>query len=231
MNDSKKICSFTGKYAFLSNFYPCMVVYDGMKYPSAEHAFQAAKSLDIDQRIGMAVCPTPGDAKHFGRRLHLREDWEEVKVSVMLAVVRDKFIRNDADEDIRELLLATGDAYLEEGNTHGDCFWGAVKGEGRNELGKILMQVRDELKSGIFPPAPHFEGVCVKLRVISSMVDDVKKSLDEYGHNTKIVGESKDKSAMFIRVYAPKNNILSYVASHSPDVLLLEPSEMRQPSK
>ncbi len=63
------------------------------------------------------------------------------------------------------------------------------------------------------------------------MVDDVKMVLDKYGHNTKIVGASKDKSVVFMRVYAPKNDILSYVASHSPDVLLLEPSEMRQPAK
>ncbi len=231
MSDSKKIRSFKGEYAFLSNFYPCTVGYEGMKYPSAEHAFQAAKTLDIDQRLGMAVCPTPSEAKYCGRRLLLREDWEEVKIAVMLAVIRDKFTRNVAHENIRELLLATGDAYLEEDNAHGDRFWGTVKGEGRNELGKILMQVREELRSGILPPAPDFEGKYVKLKVISSMVDDVKMVLDKYGHNTKIVGASKDKSVVFMRVYAPKNDILSYVASHSPDVLLLEPSEMRQPTE
>ena len=140
MSDSKKIRSFKGKYAFLSNFYPCIVEYEGISYPSSEHAYQATKSLDVEQRLSIAACPAPSDAKLFGRRLHLREDWEEVKISVMLAVVRDKFARNCAGEDIRELLLATGDAYLEEGNNHGDRFWGTVEGEGRNELGKILIR-------------------------------------------------------------------------------------------
>ena len=147
MSDSKKISSFRGEYAFLSNFYPCMVEFEGVSFPSAEHAFQAAKVLDTNQRINIAVCPTPADAKYFGRRLQLREDWNQIKVSVMKAIVKDKFTRNRAYRtDIQKLLLDTGDAYLEEGNSHGDQFWGTVKGEGQNWLGKILMEVRDEIR-------------------------------------------------------------------------------------
>lgn len=147
MDDCKIIRAFKGKYAFLSNFYPCMIEYERITYPSAEHAFQAAKTLDKDTRITMSVCPTPADARYCGRRLELREDWEQVKISIMKEIVKDKFTRNMAfRQDIRQMLLDTGDAYLEEGNSHGDRFWGTVKGEGQNWLGKILMEVRSEVR-------------------------------------------------------------------------------------
>ncbi|MBR2742423.1 MAG: NADAR family protein [Clostridia bacterium] len=144
---AKAIKSFRGKNAFLSNFYPCLVEYEGMIFPSVEHAFQAAKTLDMQKRITFQVCPTPKEAKACGRKLKLRPDWEEIKIDVMRTLVRDKFTRNRSFQtDLTKLLLDTDDAYLEEGNNHGDRFWGTVKGEGRNELGKILMEVRDELK-------------------------------------------------------------------------------------
>lgn len=139
------INKFKGKYSFLSNFYPCIVEYDGMKYPSVEHAFQAAKSLDPKVRRGFQVCPTPSDAKSWGKHIDLRPDWESIKVDVMRSCVLDKFKRNISDVDLCKCLISTEDSYLEEGNSHGDKFWGTVGGEGRNELGKILMSVREDL--------------------------------------------------------------------------------------
>ena len=56
MGDSKKISSFKGKYEFLSNFYGCMVEFEGISFPSAEHAFQAAKVLGAGSRIANIVC-------------------------------------------------------------------------------------------------------------------------------------------------------------------------------
>lgn len=143
-----KISKFTGKYRFLSNFYPCLVEFEGMIFPSVEHAFQAAKVLDLQERRKFRVYPTPADAKAFGRHVKLRPDWEQVKVKIMTDIVRDKFTRNKCRDDIRSLLLETGTSYIEEGNNHKDTFWGTVNGEGRNELGKILMQVREQLKEG-----------------------------------------------------------------------------------
>ena len=143
------INAFKGKYAFLSNFYPCVVMYEGKTYPSVEHAFQAAKSLDEDVRKGFQSCPTAKDAKQFGRHVSLRPDWENVKIKVMTDCVRDKFARNLSDVDLKSLLLGTGDQHLEEGNNHRDTFWGTVNGQGRNELGTILMKIRDELKAGV----------------------------------------------------------------------------------
>ena len=134
---------FAGDYRFLSNFYPATVVFEGLTYPDVEHAYQSAKTLDMSERRRIAALPTPAEAKHAGEALKYRPDWLQIKYQVMLTCVRDKFTRNPA---LRTKLLATGDAYLEEGNTWNDQIWGVYQGHGTNWLGKILMQVRDELR-------------------------------------------------------------------------------------
>ncbi len=136
------IRSFSGNYKFLDNFYACDVVYEGMMYPSTEHAFQAAKTTDLNIRKDFQR-GTFSEAKSKGRQLKLRPDWENIKDNVMYEVVKDKFTRY---AKLREQLLATGDEYLEEGNHHDDRYWGTVDGVGRNQLGKTLMRVRDELR-------------------------------------------------------------------------------------
>lgn len=143
MSDTKKISSFRGEYAFLSNFYSAPVYFEGIMYANNEAAFQSAKCLDMNVRQQFANLD-PSSAKRKGRHVALRGDWESVKYQVMLTIVRDKFNRNDA---LGAKLLATGDAYLEEGNTWGDRTWGTVAGMGSNWLGRILMTVRDELRS------------------------------------------------------------------------------------
>ena len=139
----KEINSFKGDYSFLSNFKKCSVEFEGTTYPSVEHAFQAAKTLDLNKRLsftkGSPVC-----AKGMGRRLKLREDWEEIKDSVMYDCLKSKF----QNSEMKEKLIATGDAILIEGNNHGDRYWGAVNGEGQNRLGRLLMHIRDEFKNG-----------------------------------------------------------------------------------
>jgi ribA/ribD-fused uncharacterized protein len=129
--------------AFLSNFWPQPFVYDGVLYPTSEHAFQAQKTLDPAQRKIVASATSPGIAKRLGRTIALRPDWEAVKLDVMYEVLRAKF----SDPDLAKRLLATGNAELIEGNWWGDRFWGIYLGEGENHLGKILMRIRDELRS------------------------------------------------------------------------------------
>lgn len=134
-----KIDSFDGQYRFLSNFYPCCVVHDGIPYPSAEHAFQAAKSVHIEVREFIAQLPTPAAAKKRGRKIELRHDWDNIKDLVMFQIVLSKFATND---DIRVKLINTYGAKLIEGNSWGDQYWGVCDGVGENMLGQILMQVR-----------------------------------------------------------------------------------------
>lgn len=144
------IKNFTGKYFFLSNFYNAYLMYEGDVYCSTEAAFQAAKTLDREQRIEIAKL-SPSDAKKAGRQLSLRADWEDTKDEVMYEVCLAKFTMNDS-LCLRERLLATGDEELVEGNTWHDNYWGDCKCEkckhikGRNQLGKTLMRIRDELK-------------------------------------------------------------------------------------
>lgn len=139
----KEITSFKGEYRFLSNFWTCSVIYEGEKYPSSEHAYVAAKTLDKQLRKEIAACETAGKVKRLGRRLQIREDWEEIKIKAMYIIVKDKFTRSAI---LKTKLLSTFPATLIEGNTWGDTIWGVCNGVGENNLGKILMKVRDELR-------------------------------------------------------------------------------------
>ena len=139
---AKSIESFSGFYYFLSNFYGCPVEYEGILYPGVEYAYQAAKTLDDEQRKDILMSANPGVAKRRGRRVTIREDWEEIKLDVMRELVSEKFQNHTS---LRSDLLDTEDAELVEGNHWGDTFWGMCDGVGRNHLGKILMEVRAEL--------------------------------------------------------------------------------------
>lgn len=136
------ITEFTGKYRFLSNFAPSVSVRDGFYYPSVEHAYQAAKASEEEGRRAIQQCVTAGKAKQLGRKIAIRADWEQIKLRVMLELLRDKF----KNQRLRGLLLETGDQELVESNWWGDKFWGKCAGEGENHLGRLLMQVRDEIR-------------------------------------------------------------------------------------
>ena len=137
-----KIDNFKGEYFFLSNFYPTKIKYNGIQYLNNEAAFQAQKCTTMEDRIKFSSL-NPSDAKKLGRRIILRNDWESVKISIMREIVFEKFKQNP---HLTEKLLDTGNIYLEEGNNWGDRIWGTVNGVGRNELGKILMEVREKIK-------------------------------------------------------------------------------------
>ena len=138
-----KIDSFSGEYEFLSNFYPCKIVYDGLEYASAEAAFQAAKFPPTERQYFTTM--KPGEAKKAGRKAPLPKNWNKRRLDIMREVVARKFMQN---QELAEKLIATGDAELIEGNWWGDNFWGVcwkTVGKGHNHLGKILMELRDEL--------------------------------------------------------------------------------------
>jgi ribA/ribD-fused uncharacterized protein len=139
------VTQFTGGFQFLSNFYPAPIKMKGLIYPTVEHAFQAAKTLDDAEREWVRQCKAPGQAKRMGKKVTLREDWDEIKVEAMYQMVRMKF----RIPVLRKLLLNTGEAKLIEGNTWHDNFWGDCKcgnckNRGRNQLGMILERVRKE---------------------------------------------------------------------------------------
>ena len=137
------IDKFIDKYFFLSNYYIVPVTYNGLTFQSNEAAFQAQKTLNEGQRRKFTKL-APNKAKAKGRSVLLREDWEEVKDQIMYEICLAKFSQN---EDLKEKLLNTGDEELVEGNTWHDTYWGVYNRKGKNKLGKILMRVREELKS------------------------------------------------------------------------------------
>lgn len=148
------IKQFKGQYAYLSNFYSSPIIYQGLTYPTVEHAYQAAKTNDPHTKIKIAQKQTPAQAKRAGGSRGIIQDfnhtqWETRKDQIMLDLIRIKFKHTQ----LAQLLLDTQDQQLEEGNTWNDTYWGLnIKtGKGKNMLGQILMQVRQEIKNII----PH----------------------------------------------------------------------------
>ena len=135
------INEFRGRNFFLSNFFSAPVTFDGITYLNNESAFQAQKTLDMNERRAFAELP-PNLSKRKGRHVTLRSDWEDVKFDLMYQICLAKFTQN---KDLGRKLVATGNEELVEGNTWNDRVWGVCNGTGENNLGKILMRIRSEL--------------------------------------------------------------------------------------
>ncbi len=133
-------------YGCFSNFSPHGLELKGVWWPTSEHYFQAQKFAGTEHEEAVRHAKTPKQAAEMGRERSrpLRANWEQVKDDVMREAVRQKF-RTHAD--IRQVLLDTGDEDLIE-NAPGDVYWGGgADGSGQNRLGKILMEVRAQLRA------------------------------------------------------------------------------------
>lgn len=149
------IRQFQGPHRFLSNFYgldkdhvPLAIEFEGLIFPTVEHAYVAAKVTSQALREEIRSLPTPGKAKRFlrdhrDRGLREPHNWRSIGLAIMENLVRQKF----SNPRLAEMLLATDDEELIEGNDWGDTFWGVdlTTGQGLNHLGRILMKVRAEL--------------------------------------------------------------------------------------
>jgi len=130
-------------YGCFSNFSCHSFQVDGTPWRTVEHYFQAMKFPGTEHEDAVRLAPAPMDAKKLGQTGPLRADWEEVKDDVMRRAVRAKFEQNP---DIRAILLGTGDEELIE-DAPNDAYWGCgAEGTGKNMLGKILMEIRGELR-------------------------------------------------------------------------------------
>ena len=145
----EEIDYFREEYEFLSNFYPTKVVFDGITYYNAEAAYQAQKCYLQADRLRFALL-SADEAKRLGQKIEIRSDWDEIKYHVMEQVVYAKFAQNPT---LAQDLLDTGDKPLKEGNTWGDVYWGINlrTGEGENNLGKILMDLRENFRKNGIP--------------------------------------------------------------------------------
>ena len=151
-----KVDLFRGENSFLSNMSDSPIIINGESYPTVEHAFQAAKFSDPAKRKAIAEAKTAADAKRLGKQSGMRPDWNERRVKIMEDILRAKF---DQNAELKQKLIDTGDTELIEGNTWGDKFWGQVDGIGENNLGKLLMKLREEFGSKTTnEPAPMTMG-------------------------------------------------------------------------
>jgi len=154
--ENKEIKGFVGDYTFLSNFYPCDVVYKGIKYPSVEHFYVAIKSnsdqiidriiyTDLEFKKYIASLEKASKVKKIGKNIVIRSDWESIKDSIMYYGLTQKF----KDNELLDKLLSTKHSKLIESNLWHDNYWGSClcqkcKNNGKNKLGKLLMIIRDK---------------------------------------------------------------------------------------
>jgi len=138
------IKEFQNEYRWLSNFYPCKVIFEGVEYISVEHAYQSAKSKDSVWKKFCRDTIKPGLIKIESKKIEVdRNVWDEQKIKVMKILIDQKFNQ----EPFKTKLLETKDQIIQEGNRWGDTFWGVdlKTGNGKNILGKLIMKKRDQL--------------------------------------------------------------------------------------
>lgn len=136
---TEPILGFRGEYRFLSNFWLVDLNIEGEVYKSSEHYYMAMKTTNDIWRQRIMDAPSGAKAKRIGKTVPLRADWhEKYKNQTMLYALIHKF----RIPEMREMLTATGDAYIEETNNWNDVYWGVCNGEGKNMLGRMLMYVR-----------------------------------------------------------------------------------------
>jgi ribA/ribD-fused uncharacterized protein len=135
--------SKTSNYAWLSNFAPSQVCLDGVDYPTVEHAYQAAKTLDKQKRAWIQVQRLASHAKSAGRGLTVRPGWEKIKPEVMRLLLEQKF---RPGSPLADQLVATGTRRLVHYCPWGDRLWGVDRdGRGQNLLGELIMLIRVSL--------------------------------------------------------------------------------------
>jgi len=136
-------------FGAFSNLYRRDVVFEGEVFATSEHAYQAGKARKPAVRKWLMDAPSPALLAMAAHGLYywdVAPGWSTTKFDRMRAVLRAKFTQHP---DLRDLLLATGDARLVESATvdnEVNRLWGEVNGVGRNMLGVLLMELRAELR-------------------------------------------------------------------------------------
>ena len=137
-------------YGAFSNLYRRQVVFEDETFATSEHAYQAGKARKEEVRKWLMEAPSPALLSMAAHGLYywdVAPDWSKIKFDRMRAVLRAKFTQH---EDLRVLLLSTGDARLVESATVDNGvnrLWGEVRGCGKNMLGQMLMELRTELRA------------------------------------------------------------------------------------
>ena len=148
VEEEEPIKGFTGDNRWLSNFWSASILFEGIVFPTTEHAYVYAKLMAEDQEklkhgdgLKQLLAQTAGQMKRFGRAVPIRKNFDDIRISVMTEITAAKY--SSANPELVKKLLATKNAYIEETNSWGDTFWGVnMEGVGLNHLGKIIMARR-----------------------------------------------------------------------------------------
>lgn len=142
------IYKFRNEYSWLSNFYPCEVELEGIKYSSVENAYMSAKSNDSKWK---EFCRTNSakEVKKKSKEIELIDNWNKKKISIMKKLLEQKFNQFPFNQK----LLATKNQNIIEGNEWNDEFWGINLKKnpnyGENMLGRLIMSIRSKLKKNV----------------------------------------------------------------------------------
>jgi ribA/ribD-fused uncharacterized protein len=153
-------------YGVFSNLYKRALILDDVEYPTAEHAYQAGKARKESVRKWLMDAPSPSLLAMAAHGLYVWDvapDWSKTKFDRMRRVLIAKYTQH---EDLKQLLLSTGEARLVEVATVDNAvnrLWGEVNGVGKNMLGVLLMEVRQQLRAELAPPKPKRKAPAKKL--------------------------------------------------------------------
>jgi len=142
VHDDNNVKGFFGEYRWLSNYHSCGILHKGLGFNSTEAAYQASKTNNIEVAKTYQNM-TAAESKNASKLLTPPKNWHDVKFNVMAQLTFQKYLIHP---ELKQLLLDTGDKYLEETNHWNDTYWGVCNGIGENQLGKILMATRAYLK-------------------------------------------------------------------------------------
>jgi hypothetical protein len=143
-------------YGAFSNLYRRAVEFEGETFATSEHAYQAGKARKPEVREWVLSAPSPALVAMAAHGLYywdIAPGWSRTKFDRMRGVLRAKFTQHD---DLKEMLLSTGDARLVESATvdnEVNRLWGEVNGKGRNMLGQLLMELRASLRDEAASPS------------------------------------------------------------------------------
>ena len=140
------------RFGGLSNMAPGFPLrLNGVRIRTSEALYQACRfphMPDVQRRIIDERSPMTAKMRSKPFRKDSRPDWDAVRVKIMRWCLRVKLVQNW--EEFGRLLLATGESPIVE-QSRKDDFWGAKVGEdgslvGMNVLGRLLMELREQLK-------------------------------------------------------------------------------------
>lgn len=146
-----------GDERILSNYYPFNFTVEGVEFHSVEQYYHYRRFEGHPTEQAKILTYTGEDNAHLSRHYaHIRTNQgklimdEEKRIEIMYEGLKLKL---DHCKEFKDYLLSTGSIELVEFASWGDDFWGAVKStagrglmEGRNVLGKLLMELRTEAK-------------------------------------------------------------------------------------